>query len=136
MDQVLFICTKNQQNNCMTPRIKAHRSRASHLSSFLVAVLALVLSVTLALLSVFIQRQGPELVQYGNLCGPTGNDPCTRPVLKGGFPFAYLFDNPGVSVENQLAFIEDQMSLGALILDIAVYFTVIMVAVLVVSRHR
>lgn len=84
--------------------------------------LALVSALTLALLSVSVERIGPELVQDGNLCGPSGNDPCYKPALKGGFPFAYLYDQPGISVQGQLAFIEDEFRVGGLILDIAVYF--------------
>jgi hypothetical protein len=106
------------------------------LSKFRVTVVALVLASTLAFLSVLIERKGPELVQYGNLCGPTSSDPCYRPALKGGFPLAYLFDTPAVSVENQLSFGEDSLSLAALAFDIATYFAVIMLFALVTSRYR
>jgi hypothetical protein len=108
----------------------------SRLSKVSLAGLAFVLASTLALLSVNIERTGPELVQYGNLCGPANNDPCYRPVLKGGFPFAYLIDMPGVSVEGKLAFVEDTLYPGALVLDIIVYFTGILLSILVVSRCR
>ncbi len=108
----------------------------SRLSKVGLAGLAFVLASTLTLLSVLVQRTGPELVHYGNLCGPTFNDPCYRPVLKGGFPFAYLFDIPGVSVEGKLAFVEDTLYPGALILDFIVYFTAIVLSILVASRCR
>lgn len=78
----------------------------------------------------------PEQVQYGNLCGPTAMDPCYKPALKGGFPVAYLFDAPGISVERQLAFFEDNLHAGALLADVAVYFTMLMTAAWVVSRRR
>jgi hypothetical protein len=97
--------------------------------------LALVTAITLAFLSVRVERAGPELVAYGNLCGPSAADPCYKPVLKGGYPAAYLFDAPGVSVERQLAFGEDELFVGALVLDIAIYFAITLFAMLFVS-HR
>lgn len=100
------------------------------------AGLALVVAIMLALLSVHIERLGPELAQYGNLCGPRAVDPCYKPASKGGFPFAYLFDAPGVSVERQLSFGEDTLFAGALMLDIAIYFAIAILAMLTVSRRR
>jgi hypothetical protein len=99
------------------------------------AASAFVIASTLALLSVFVQRIGPEHVQYGNLCGPTSSDPCYRPVLKGGFPFAYLFDTPGVSVEGKLSFVEDTLHPEALLLDITVYFVAILLLIAAASRY-
>jgi hypothetical protein len=93
-----------------------------------VSLVCLALSITVAILSVFVERVGTELVQYGDLD--------YRPVLKGGFPFAYLFDAPGISVERQLAFVEDKLFAGALILDIAIYFAIVLLPILVVSRRR
>jgi hypothetical protein len=99
-------------------------------------VLAFVLASALALLSVCVERTGPELEQYGNLCGPTFDDPCYRPLLKGGFPVAYLFDMPGVSVEGQLSFGEDTLQPLAFLVDIVVYFIFILLSILVGSRCR
>ena len=96
--------------------------------------LALVLATALALLSVRIERIGPEQVVYGNVCGPTGNDFCYKPVLKGGFPAAYLFDAPGISVPDQLAFVEDKFHAGAFALNVALYVAVIVLGHRVVSR--
>jgi hypothetical protein len=90
-------------------------------------VYALISAITLALLSVFVERTGPELAQYG--------DSIFKPVLQGGFPLAYLFDAPGVSVERQLSFGEDKLFVGSLIIDIAIYFAAILIAALVVSRY-
>lgn len=98
--------------------------------------LVLILATALALLSVLVERIGPEPVQYGNLCGAAARDPCYKPALKGGFPVAYLFDAPGVSRERQLAFGEDNLHVGALILDIAVYFAISMLVILVVPHYR
>lgn len=72
------------------------------------ALAAVLLATALAILSVYIERTGPELAAYGNLCGASTNEPCYELALKGGYPFAYLFDSPGVSVEHKLSFIEDK----------------------------
>ena len=101
-----------------------------------VVSVAVVLAITLALLSVLVEQTGPEFVQQGNLCGPSTNEPCYKPVLKGGFPFPFLFDAPGVSREGQLAFVEDNLNAGALLLDISAYFAAIMLCVVTVSRTR
>ena len=97
--------------------------------------LRLVLAIALALLSVGIQRRGPEQVVYGNVCGPTGADLCYRPVLKGGFPIPYLFDAPGVSVEDQLAFVEDNLEPVPFVLDVGLYFAAATLSVQIVRRR-
>jgi heme/copper-type cytochrome/quinol oxidase subunit 2 len=56
--------------------------------------------------------------------------------LKGGFPVAYLFDAPGISVERQLSFGEDELFVGALIIVIAIYWAIVLLTILVVSRYR
>lgn len=89
---------------------------------------AVMIAIALALMSVWIERIGPEQVAYGNTCGPTASDTCYQPVLKGGFPVAYLFDAPGVSVERRLAFVEDKLDRLGLLLDVIIYFTLCMVA--------
>lgn len=99
----------------------------SRLSKVSVVSLALISAITLALLSVFVERVGPELAQYG--------DSDFRPVLKGGFPVAYLFDMPGVSVQGKLSFGEDILSIGALVFNIAIYFAIVLLTTLALSRR-
>lgn len=101
-----------------------------------VMALALIVAIALALTSSWIERVGPEQVQYGNLCGPTSSDPCYEPVLNVGFPVAYLFDAPGVSVERQLSFGEDNVHTDGLIFDIIIYFAVCLLAAGVVTARR
>ncbi len=66
------------------------------------------LALTLAALSSYVEHEGPAQVAYGNLCGPAGDEACNEPELSGGYPLAFLFDAPGVSVERQLSFIDDR----------------------------
>jgi hypothetical protein len=84
------------------------------------------LATTLSVMSVFVQRTGPESAPYGNRCGPSSNDPCLEPVLKGGFPVAFLFDQPGVSVEHRLSIGEDNLHTGALVGNTVSYFVGVM----------
>jgi hypothetical protein len=98
--------------------------------------LSYVLAFALALVSSLVQGEGPELASYGNMCGPAANESCYQPVLKGGFPLAYLFDAPGVSVEHQLSFGEDTLHPVALVLDIAIYWSTIMLFIWFGSRGR
>ena len=102
-------------------------------------IINVVAAVSAAFLSVFVERIGPEVASFGNLCGPSGNENCPKPVLNGGFPFSYLFDMPGVSVENQLSFAEDIFRLNPFLSDIAFYFMVLLCLVFAkkcVSRSR
>lgn len=97
--------------------------------------ISLALAIALAFLSVHVEHVGPEVAEYGNLCGPNATSPCYKQVLEGGFPAAYLFDAPGVSVERQLSFGEDQLFVRALVLDIAFYFVIALLGTQVISRR-
>ena len=99
-------------------------------------LLASFLAVVLSVLSAFIERTGPEVASYGNMCGPAANDPCLKPLLKGGLPIAYLFDQPGVSVEHQLTFAEDQVLIGAFALNTALYFAAIVLVARLLRKDK
>jgi hypothetical protein len=100
------------------------------------AILATIVALVLALFSMRIQRRGPEQVVFSNLCGPTHDDLCYKPVLKGGFPVAYLFDAPGVSVEDQLAIPEDNFHAVPFLLDVGAFLVVIVLGAAVINRRR
>ena len=99
-------------------------------------LLASVLAVVLSVLSAYIERTGPEVAEYGNMCGPAANSPCLKLLLKGGLPIAFLFDQPGTSVEHQLSFAEDQVCIGAFALNTAIYFAAIVLAARLLRRNR
>jgi hypothetical protein len=105
-------------------------------SKFNRVFLLIVLAIASSLLSVFIERTGPESVPYGNLCGPSSIQPCLEPVLKGGFPVAFLFDRPGVSVEHQLHFGEDILRINSLTLNTALHFVAVMLLAYTVTLLR
>jgi hypothetical protein len=64
-------------------------------------------------------------------CGP---GLCVRRLPVGGWPFAFLYDNPGTSVQGQLG-LEDRFRAGWFLLDAAV-FAALPVAGTVVFRLR
>jgi hypothetical protein len=94
------------------------------------------LAVLLSLLSVHVERSGPEQAPYGNLCGATADQQCLEPVLKGGFPIAFLFDAPGVSVEHQLFVGEDHLRVDLLAANTALYLGAMLLLGHAVQRHR
>jgi hypothetical protein len=85
-------------------------------------------ALTLTCSSFAYQRRGPELVVVGNLCGPKTDEFCYAPVLKGGFPLAYIYDTPGVSVEGKLSIGEDKFRGGRFLLDALIYFALAVAA--------
>lgn len=100
---------------------------ASNMRRLLSLVALLLSALLLTGLSSNVERNGPELAAYGNLCGAEHDEPCMKQRLNGGFPWAYLFDSPGISVEGQLSFGEDEVRMYPLLADIAAYLAVIMV---------
>lgn len=98
--------------------------------------LAFLLAFALTLLSVRVQRVGPEQAVTGHVCGPTRNDACFADVLKGGFPLAFLFDKPTISRPNQLGFGEDSFRPGAFALDVTIYLLALVLLLASVSRRR
>jgi hypothetical protein len=93
-------------------------------------------ALALAPLSSGIERTGPELARYGNMCGPSHSDPCLAPALQGGFPFPYLFDAPGVSVVGKLSFGEDELRPVPLLVDIGIWLAAVLMGRVVVRRLR
>ena len=90
----------------------------------LMALFALVLTCA----SFWYQRRGPELVVTGNLCGPNTDQFCYEPAFKGGFPLAYIYDSPGISVYGKIALVEDRFLRGRFLIDVLAYFLVLMIA--------
>lgn len=59
----------------------------------------------------------------GNMCDPTRDNPlgyCFQQLPAGGWPFAFLFDNPTTSVRGQLG-VEDTFKPGWFLFDMAVF---------------
>ena len=83
-----------------------------------IVMVSLSIAIAITILSSNIQRIGPALRSYGNVCGPSGNELCYMPVLNGGFPFPYFFDNPLISVRGTLDFFEDEFRVLPFLIDV------------------
>ncbi len=105
------------------------------MTSVVRSIMALALAVLVACLSSYFERVGPGHVSYGNLCGQADQRLCMQLELAGGFPFAFLSDTPGVSVERQLSFGEDAFHPGAFLLDVGFYFAGLLVALSRLTRR-
>jgi hypothetical protein len=91
----------------------------SHVGRNIAIFGAVILGFWLAVGSVAIHRQVTVVV--GNVCDSTPDNPngyCYGPVPAGGWPFAYLYDNPGVSVRGSLDFPEDDLRPGWFLADV------------------
>jgi hypothetical protein len=100
------------------------------------SAIALLFALALTLLSSLLARTGPELASYGNLCGPSHDQDCLEPLLNAGFPFAYLFDQPGISVERKLFFVEDEFRPIPFALNVAVYLILAFLLVQIAMQVR
>ena len=79
-------------------------------------------AVVLAVASVAVQRVGPRVTVSGEgFCGADAVAPCTVATLGGGWPVAFLVDDPQISVPNRLSVAEDDVRPWALVLDVAFY---------------
>lgn len=80
------------------------------LRAALISIAAFVLTIATA----WIERVGPEQAVYCALGKSSDGHEiwCPEPVLNGGWPAPYLYDNPGISVERQLGFFEDSFRSG------------------------
>ena len=90
-------------------------------------LLTLAVSLALAVGSFGIRRQGPEMGEIGNVCGPAGDQPCYVPLLSAGWPLAFVVDAPGVSVPDKLGF-EDDIRPGIFVVDVLFYFSLLSLA--------
>ena len=90
-----------------------------------IALGALILTIA----SSWIERFGPDLAVYCALGKSVDGHEiwCPEPVLNGGWPAPYLFDNPGVSVVRQLSFIEDSFRRGPFLANLE-FFSLLLIA--------
>lgn len=76
------------------------------------------LSLVLTIASVVVTR--PYQAEVGNVCQKTVSNTrgiCYAPLPAGGFPFAYLYDFGGVSVQGKLGFGEDRFVTMPFVVD-------------------
>lgn len=89
-----------------------------------------VLAIILTLASLYYVRESGELAYWCD--GPE----CLRPVKSAGLPFGYIYDVPGISLENSIG-IEDDWRWSGFVLNVGTYFAVLSaVAVALALRAR
>ncbi len=96
------------------------------LKPLLIALGALVLTIA----SSWTERVGPDQAVYCALGKSSDGHEiwCPEPVLNGGWPAPYLYDRAGISVERQLAFIEDSCRTGPFLADSA-FFALVLILI-------
>jgi hypothetical protein len=85
--------------------------------------------------TVGIQRVGPTRMVTGEAWCKTA-EPCAVRALGAGFPFAYLVDNPQISVPNAIGLVEDDFRAGAFGLDWLLFFLLLRPVGLLLARRR
>ena len=100
------------------------------------ALRVLGIAVVLALTSVVVQRTGPRVTVSGEgFCGAEAMAPCTVAALGGGWPVAFLVDDPQISVPNRLSVGEDHVRPWAFALDIGAFAGAVWAAGWIVRRR-
>jgi hypothetical protein len=92
-------------------------------------------ALLVTLLSVHWERQGTELVENGNLCGPNHDEICWEPALEGGLPLAWVRDIPTISVPGEVHWVEDHVRPAEFWIDLAFWFAVLAIAWRVLRRR-
>lgn len=73
----------------------------------------------------------------GNVCQPTGDNPegyCYSRLPAAGWPFPFVFDDPGTSVRGHLYW-NDEFAVGWFLLDVAI-FSALCAGIATVLRRR
>jgi len=82
---------------------------------------------TLTVVSAFYQRPSSEVVEYGSECKIEHWMHCYKPRKSAGFPFAFGFDTPGVSVQHSVTpLVEDEFRLLPFLINIWFYFIMLL----------
>jgi hypothetical protein len=108
-------------------------SRARILTALTVSA---ILAIGLAAGSVTVHRAVQMTV--GNMCPVTPDNPaglCVDGLPAGGWPFAFLYDNPGTSVRGNLG-VEDDFRMGWFLLNAAVLGLLPALSAVLVARRR
>jgi hypothetical protein len=89
--------------------------------AFAALVVGAAVTFGLAAGSVVIHRPVPTAV--GNMCDPAGDNPsglCFERLPAGGWPFSFVYDDPGTSIVGRLG-PEDDVRPGRFLLDAAIF---------------
>ena len=51
---------------------------------------------------------------------------CPKPVLNCGWPAPFLYDRPGISIENKISVLEDDFRTAPFVADVAFYLLIVL----------
>ena len=94
---------------------------------------SLIIGLGLTFASFFFQRMGPEIGQYGTECVPVSD--CFGPLLSGGFPLAYMINQPGHTFQSSLDQ-WDEFRLASFVLDTFFYIFISYGGFKLMQRYR
>ena len=88
--------------------------------------------------SAALQRHGPDQAIFCALGkSKDGFDIyCPKPVLNAGWPAPYLFDRPGISVENKISIFEDDFRFWSFTANVAFYWLLLSAMCRIAKRFR
>ena len=76
-------------------------------------------------LSVIYERRSDEVAVVGNVCGPSTNEACLERRLAAGFPLAFMYDRPSISVPGAINFAEDEFRARPFVLNVLIYLGIL-----------
>ena len=94
------------------------------------------LALALASLSVIYERPSDELAVVGNVCGPSANEPCVERRRASGFPLAFLYDRPSISVPGATHSVEDEFRARPFALNILIYLGILLLIFRTIEVRR
>ena len=94
------------------------------------------IAIALASLSVIYERPSGDRSVVGNVCGPLANEACIERRLAAGFPLAYLYDRPSISVPGAIHLVEDELRFLPFVLNVLIYFGLLLLVFGIIEVRR
>ena len=94
------------------------------------------IALALASLSVLYERPTDEVAVVGNVCGPSTNEACVERRVGAGFPFAFVYDRPSISVPGAVHLVEDEFRWAPFALNILIYFGILLLTFRIIEVRR
>jgi len=95
------------------------------MNRYLLFFVMLILALLLTISTFLYQRPSQELIKSGTECSVEYWMHCYTIRKSAGFPLAYVFDSPGVSIENKLG-VEDDFRLLPFVTNIWLFLILLM----------
>jgi len=93
------------------------------MKGILLHISLILLSIIITIATTLYQRPSSEIVQFGTECTVERWMHCYSPRVSAGFPFAFGFDTPGISIQHSVTpLIEDEFRIVPFLVDIWFYY--------------